>query len=371
MLIESLSLQHIRNYTSLAIDFSPEITVISGDNATGKTTIVEALALLSTGESFRAEKIEEVLQFDAQLGRIKVTLVDGLDTESGKDEVEVIVTPGQVQGKTTAKRIFSVNRVRRRKKDAAGKFYTVVFRPEDMRLIEGSPGRRRQFVDTTLSSLHQEYAYALTQYERSLKRRNKLLFQIKENKQPATTLAYWDAGVLKYGQILQAYRQSYLQSFAGAAFPLDFTIGYLPSVISEEKMKTYKDREIAAGHTLIGPHKDDFEVRLLMQGERRSSAIYGSRGQQRLGVLWLKFCELSYAHKTLNQAPVLLLDDILSELDDDSQQLALETAREQQTLITTADEEVASGLQLKFKKGFHYQLEMEKAEKNQVTLSKI
>lgn len=360
MLVKSLALQHIRNHTSMVVDFSPSVTIISGENASGKTTIAESLALLSTGESFRADKIEEMLQFEAQLGRIKVILHESLDTESGKDEIEVIITPGQVQGKVTAKRIFSVNGVRRRKKDAAGRFYVVVFRPEDMRLIEGSPGRRRQFLDNTLGTLHQEYAYALSQYDRSLRRRNKLLSQIRDNEQPATTLAFWDASILKYGQILQSHRKSYLESFANTSFPLDFTIGYLPSVISEDRLQTYKSREISAGHTLIGPHKDDFEVQLLIQSEKRSVATYGSRGQQRLGVLWLKFCELSYAHQILNQKPILLLDDILSELDDESQKLALETATNQQTIITTADFEIAKFLQQKFKNNSHYQLEITK-----------
>lgn len=358
MLVQSLALQHIRNHTSLMIDFSPEITVVFGDNATGKTTIVEALALLATGESFRADKIEEVLQFGAQLGRIKAILAEGLDSESGTDEVEVIITPGQVQGKTTAKRIFSVNGVRRRKKDAAGKFYAIVFRPEDMRLIEGSPSRRRQFIDTALTTLHQDYTHALTQYERSLKRRNKLLAQIRDGEQPETTLAYWDNSVVKYGQILQNQRKLYLQSFAGTDFPLDFTISYLPSIISEEKLSEYRSREIIVGHTLAGPHKDDFEVRLMMRQERRNVALYGSRGQQRLGVLWLKFCELAYARSVLKQKPVLLLDDILSELDEESQKLALHTATEQQTVITTANTEIAQHLQQKFQDYNYKQVEL-------------
>lgn len=334
----------------------PEITVIAGDNATGKTTIIEALALLATGDSFRASKIEELLQFGAELGRIKTVLVEVLDTEAGTDELEIIVTPGEVQGKKTAKRLFSVNGVRRRKKDAVGKFYAVVFRPEDMRLIEGSPARRRQFLDTALAALHQDYAYALKQYDQTLKRRNKLLSQIKDGEQPRTTLAYWSNLLLKHGQTLQEHRQAFLQRFTGVEFPIDFTIGYLPSIISEERLAKYADKEIAAGYTLVGPHKDDFEVRLPMQGEKRSISVYGSRGQQRLAVLWLKFSELEYAKEVLLQAPILLLDDILSELDDESEQLALQTAEQQQTVITTADAQVAELLHEQFPEALHYQL---------------
>lgn len=356
MIIQSVALQHIRNHKSLVVPFAPDITVIAGDNATGKTTIIEALALLATGDSFRATKMEELLQFEAELGRIKTVLVDLLDTETGTDELEIIVTPGEVQGKKTAKRLFSVNGVRRRKKDAIGKFYAVVFRPEDMRLIEGSPGRRRQFFDTALAALHQDYAYALKQYDQTLKRRNKLLSQIKEGEQPRSTLAYWSSSILKHGTVLQEFRRTFLQEFASVPFPLDFTVSYEPSIISEERLEQYANKEVAAGYTLIGPHKDDLAVQLLMRGERRDIAVYGSRGQQRLAVLWLKFCELAYAKQVLEQAPILLLDDILSELDDESQQLALQTAREQQTVITTADAQVADMLYQQFADAKHYQL---------------
>jgi DNA replication and repair protein RecF len=345
------------------------MTVIAGDNATGKTTIIESLALLATGESFRVEKIEEIIQFAADLGRIKAVFADGLDSETGSDEVEVIITPGQVQGKTMAKRLFSVNGVRRRKKDAVGKFYAVVFRPEDMRLIEGSPGRRRQFFDIALSALHPEYSHALSQYESNLKRRNKLLSQIKDGEQSVTTLLYWSAAILKHGQVLQEHRQQFLQTFVQVPFDLDFTVGYLPSLISEDRLNTYRDREIAAGHSLIGPHKDDFEVQLLMQAERRNIALYGSRGQQRLGVLWLKLCELGYARQTLSQDPVLLLDDILSELDDEHQRLALKTASEQQTIVTTADVEVEKILRKRFADAYHYQLSINQ-KNNQIVLQK-
>lgn len=341
MIIKSLALQHIRNHTSTSFKLSPNVTVLFGDNASGKTTIIEGLSLLSTGNSFRATKIEELLQFGAELGRIKAVLGNLLDTESGTDELEVIITPGEVQGRKTARRLFSVNGVRRRKKDAVGKFYAVVFRPEDMRLIEGSPARRRGFIDSALSTLHQDYEYSLSQYEKTLKRRNKLLSQIRDGEQSASSLNFWNVSLVKHGEVLQKQRRNFLSEFVGASAPLPFLIQYQPSIISEERIKQYASREIAAGHTLIGPHKDDFSVLLPMKGEDRNIAAFGSRGQQRLAVLWLKISELNYAHKIMQQAPILLLDDILSELDSDSRQLALEIANQQQTMITTASEQTA------------------------------
>ncbi len=341
MKIKGVSLQNIRKISSLTLALSQQTTIILGPNASGKTTIVEALALIATGESFRAGKIEEMISFDEELGRVKVVVTDLADSESGTDEIEAVLTRGEVQGKKTAKRLFSVNNIRRRQKDAVGKFYCVVFRPEDMRLVEGSPGRRRSFLDTPLATLHPEYARAAAEYEKVLRRRNKLLTQIRDGEQPKTTLEYWNLSLLKHGQVMQQYRRDLLQEFRQVEFPVNFLIEYQPSVISPTRIDTYLNREIAAGHTLIGPHKDDFYITLSLEGEYRDIAIYGSRGQQRLAVLWLKFCELQYAATVLNDKPLLLLDDILSELDEDSKKLALAAVRDYQSLVTTIDQKVA------------------------------
>ncbi len=341
MKINGVSLQNIRKIASLTLKLPQQTTVILGPNASGKTTIVEALALIATGESFRAGKIEEIISFDEELGRIKVVVADLADSESGTDEIEAVLTHGEVQGKKTAKRLFSVNNIRRRQKDVVGKFYSVVFRPEDMRLVEGSPGRRRSFLDTPLAALHQEYSRAAGEYEKVLRRRNKLLAQIRDGEQPKTTLEYWNLSLLKHGQVMQQHRRDLLQEFRQVKFPVNFLIEYQPSVISSERLVQYANREIAAGHTLIGPHKDDFYITISMEGEYRDIATYGSRGQQRLAVLWLKFCELQYAAAVLNDKPLLLLDDILSELDKDSKKLALAAVQDYQSLVTTIDEKVA------------------------------
>lgn len=341
MKINGVTLQNIRTHKSLVLKMTEQTTVLLGPNASGKTTIVEALFMLATGDSFRAGKIEEIINFEAELGRIKTVISELKDSESGKDEIEVILTRGMVQGKVTAKRLFTVNDIRRRKKDAIGKFYAVVFRPEDMRLVEGSPARRRGFLDTPLKTLHRDYDYALGQYEKILRRRNKLLPQVRDGEQPRTTLEYWNIALLKHGQVIQKFRRDFVQEFREVEFPVNFLIDYQPSVMSQERLDKYAAKEIAAGHTLIGPHKDDFSVTLPIKGEHRNAATYGSRGQQRLGVLWLKFCELEYAANALGEKPLLLLDDILSELDDDSKDLALKVTNDYQSLVTTANPETA------------------------------
>lgn len=355
MILTGIALQNFRLHKNYFLKFTNETTVIIGDNAVGKTSIIEAVNLLATGNSFRAGKVEEMIEFESDLARVKGVIVDTSGEETAvisTDEVEVILTRGVVNGKRTQHRLFSVNGVRRRKKDAAGKFFTVSFRPEDMRMIEGSPSRRRAFLDTVLSLLFLEYEVALKNYEQTLVRRNKLIQQIKDAKQPRTVLQYWDLSLVKYGEILQKFRQQFLESFASIEFPLDFSVEYDPSIISSERLAQYKDREILAGHTLIGPHKDD--IILFLNSWRGNSAktrrqklrldTFGSRGQQRLGVLWLKFCELEYLKNQSKVSTVLLLDDILSELDEESKTLALQVLKNYQSIITTTEPAVLAGI---------------------------
>lgn len=359
MVITGLALQNFRLHKNYFIKFEHKTTVIVGDNAIGKTSIVEALYLLSTGNSFRAGKVAEMILFDAELARVKGVIVENSDQQEKNihtDEVEVILTRGFVNGKKSQHRIFSVNGVKRRKKTATGKFVSVVFRPEDMRLIEGSPARRRGFLDSVLASLYIDYEISLKNYEQTLKRRNKLLQSIKEGKQPPTVLQYWDLSLVKYGTVLQNYRKRFIETFSEVSFPINFTIEYVPSTISQKNIDSHRTRAITAGHTLIGPHKDDISIFLDSgfgwKGKNSSQktmklnmATYGSRGQQRLAVLWLKFCELEFLKKHSNKQTVLLLDDILSELDDESRTLALSVLKEYQAVITTTEDTVVSEIQ--------------------------
>jgi DNA replication and repair protein RecF len=157
MSLRGLVLQSFRCHRQLTLTLSPTVTVVVGNNAAGKTSIIEALALLSTGESFRAEHDEDMILFGQELARLKTKIEVSGDEESlTGDELEIMLTRGILQGKAVQKKHFSVNSARKRKKDFLGHFATVVFRPEDMRLIEGSPTRRRQFIDTILSVAHRD-----------------------------------------------------------------------------------------------------------------------------------------------------------------------------------------------------------------------
>lgn len=365
-------MSQFRAYQDRLFEFSPIATLITGPNAVGKTSIVEAVHLIATGDSFRAGKVEEMIRFGQELGRVSALIVGSKDDDetesSDTDELEILLTRGEVQGKKTLRRLYSVNKTRRRKKNFLGYIHTVVFRPEDMRLIEGSPGRRRSFVDTPLAMIDDQYARALKMYDQALRRCNKLLEQVREGAAPRTTLTYWNMTLLKHGEYIQYRRRQFLESFQKVSFPMPFWVVYKDSLLTEERQEQYQSKAIAAGHNLIGPHKDDFEVWLRRSPVDDNSApgygletvkespnqndsgfniaTYGSRGQQRMAVLWLKLAERSYLEEKTGQKPLVMLDDILSELDTQMRSRVLSILPGHQAIITSADpaveEEVAA-----------------------------
>ncbi|MFZ1721859.1 MAG: AAA family ATPase [Microgenomates group bacterium] len=337
MTLRTISLQDFRAYSQKKIDFEKNITVLVGPNAIGKTTIIEAIHLLATGDSFRAFKTDEMIKFGSEFARVT--------GKTDSDTIEILLTNGLVQGKRVAPRIFSLNSVKKQKRSVVGAIQSVVFRPEDMRLIEGSPPRRRAFLDSPLKLLFPEYDRSLSTFDKALRRRNKLLQEVREGGMSKTTLHYWDQTLLKHGTLIQKYRQRLVEFFTQVDFPVSFRGHYLPSILSESRQEQYRAKEIAAGRSLIGPQKDDVSVELVIGGEFRDVGVFGSRGQQRLAVLWLKMCELAFLAKQSDQTPLLLLDDILSELDREKREMVLSLTDTYQTILTTATKSIVDEVQ--------------------------
>ena len=365
MFLRKLALQNFRNFTNQHWDFA-KTTIFVGENGSGKTSIIEAINLLASGDSFRAARIEEMIRLEAELSRVQAlfeleSLDDLLSTNNLQNlenkqndlenlKLEAMLTRGMVAGKKSQYRLFTVNDVRRRRKDFVKNLSVVVFRPEDLRLIEGSPRRRRLFLDQGLSMLDWKYQRALQQYEQTLKRRNLLLQKVREGEESKSILSFWNLNLLKHGEFLQRERSNFVDFIREVIFPFELNIEYLPSLINEDRLKKYADKEIAAGHTLIGPHKDDFLVKFSLPEkgiEDLSILAYGSRGQQRLAVLWLKVAELQFLHSRIDYQPLLLLDDIMSELDENSKTMVLSLLENYQVVLTTADEDLAKELSKK------------------------
>jgi DNA replication and repair protein RecF len=364
MFIQALRLKDFRLFSEQIFKFEKQVCILLGPNAKGKSSVVEAINLLATGKSFRAGRVDEMVQFDQELARVKAKISEKQPSDeglAGLDELELslILTRGVVQGKRTRKTLYSVNRNRRRKKDFIGNLLTVVFRPEDLRLVEGSPRRRRDYLDTPISLISNKYDHSLNKYSKALRQRNKLLSLIKENKQPESALQFWDMSITKHGQIVQKLRKKFCQ-FVNAQVepPLEMKLEYQPSLITAQRVEDHRQSAMAAGYTLIGPHKDDLDVKLDFSNSSKSNtqkenyqsvASYGSRGQKRLAVLWLKKAELLFLRAQTDKLPILLLDDILSELDGDSRNLVLDLVGEEQVFITTTQKSLVDQIKQEFK----------------------
>jgi len=345
MLLKHLKLTNFRNFTNKTFIFSPHLNIIIGSNASGKTTIAECIFLLATGKSFRADRDIEVISFGEQLCRINGEIAKLLTKEEIK--LEAVVTSGEVMKVKTPLKKFLVNGVAKRMQDFAGLLKVVLFWPEDLQLVTDSPSLRRRYLDFVLVQVDREYRRTLISYERGLTQRNKLLEAIREKGAHRHQLLFWDQLLIKSGEYITKKREEYID-YINRTQNLElktanYQLAYDKSIISRVRLDQYSEAEIAASVTLVGPHRDDmiFKIRNpkseIRTEEMRDLSHFGSRGEQRLAILWLKLGELSFIEKTSEQRPILLLDDILSELDHDHRRIIFEILGSQQTIMTTTD----------------------------------
>ena len=334
-MLTKVTLTNFRSYEMKELEMSDGVNVVFGPNAYGKTNLLEAIFLMSVGDSFRAKRTEEMVRFGEELGRVGGQIID----EKGElMTIEVIVNGGVVMGKVVNKRKYIIDGVSKRRKDLVGLLPLVLFRPEDVELISGAPDVRRKFLDKVLLQTDKSYDHSLTTYEQALRRRNKLLDAIREGAVTRYSLTFWDGLMIKHGAIIQEKRREfvdYINSlFQRSELFNKLKLEYDASPISEARLEQYKDAETALGYTLVGPHKDD----LMIKEEERNLSVYGSRGEQRMAVLACKMGEIYYLEEKTKRRAVLLLDDIFSELDEEHKQEVLRVMVGRQVIVTTADE---------------------------------
>ncbi len=332
MKLERLTLTNFRSYKKQVFNFGTT-TLVVAPNGAGKTNLLEAVYLLSTGLSERAGVTEEMIRFEKEIGSV----VGVIEQNDERSELSVVLTRGVYMGKRTPKRRYLVDGVARTRSGIVGKLASTLFRPEDMRLVEGSPTRRRSYLDEALSMSHSEYLRALTVYEGSLKRRNRLLDAIRDGLARREQLSYWDQSIIKNGNILTDYRRDFLLYLSQVKTSFgEYGLDYEASTISPARLAQYAEAEVAVGYTLVGPHKDDFVIK----SEGRDLMKYGSRGEQRLAVLFLKLGAMQYSEEKLGVKSVLLLDDIFSELDQVHREEVVKMVEGRQTIVTSAEEEI-------------------------------
>lgn len=314
-MIRTLSLQNFRSYEKKKFEFAAGTTLIVGPNASGKTNVMEAIYALAIGRSFRATVEREVI---GEFGEIGV-----IGGHTNKDDLEVIW-----DARDRFTKLYRINGVGKRQVDFVGNLRCVLFCPQDIEIVADSPSTRRKYLDSVLNLVHRDYRVASRIYEKALRQRNRLLWRIREQnlefRMYNVQLDYWDGLLINNGKIIHERRREYLH-FLG--------FDYDHSIISAERLKRYAQEEVAAATTLVGPQRDDFKI--IKDGKNMRS--YGSRGEQRLVVFDIKLGELAYVEKVTGEKPVLLLDDIFSELDHENRHKVLEIIPKQQTIMTTTD----------------------------------
>lgn len=342
MLIKSLQLLNFRNYAKLDLEFETQPTIFVGSNGAGKSNILEAIYLLSTTKSPRVEEEIELIQKGKEAATIKSILTD----KTGSNELMMTLI-GDSSGGTNSEikrfgKRMAVNGVNRRVIDFIGNLPAVIFWPTDINMITGAPALRRWHLDLALAQTHRAYQdggipykKALTLYEQILINRNRVLKRINEGEAKPDELTYWTDELIKYAEIVSQKRIEYFEFINNLNNPLgSFRYEYKQSILSAERLQQYKDREAAAKSTLIGPHRDDFKIK---DETDRDLSKFGSRGEQRMATLAFKLAQLEFMSDILGERPVLLLDDVFSELDANHRAVVAEISLKQQTVISTVE----------------------------------
>jgi DNA replication and repair protein RecF len=350
--LANVSLFDFRNYAELDLGLERSATVFFGGNAQGKTNLLEAVALTALTRSPRTQQAAELVRFGQPAARVTC----GVQTDSGRDALEVRIMVNPSETGTRASRRFSVNGIHRRSSDMIGALRVVLFWPDDLQLIKGSGEGRRRFLNTLLSQVDAGHASELNRYGHLLEQRNALLRAIREGRQSSDGLEYWTTALAESGAAIMVERQRRLlelQPIAAAYHrelsddrerlelryrPAGARIGEAPQELVSQQLKAAmveaRDEEIGRGQTVVGPQRDDVEVWL----EDHEARLFASQGQQRSAVLSLKLAELQYLADVTGEQPVLLLDDVMSELDPARRERLLAALQPgPQALITAAD----------------------------------
>ena len=332
MIIKSLELADFRNYESLHIDFSSGTNILYGDNAQGKTNILEAIYLSATTKSHKGSKDKDIVNFYKEESHIRTYLE--------KDSIDIRVDMHLRKNKS--KGIAIDGQKIKKAAELLGLLNVVFFSPEDLSIIKNGPAERRRFVDMELCQLDQFYLYNLNHYNKIVNQRNKLLKDMYFNPSLRDTLNIWDSQLISYGSKIIERRKLFVEQLNEIILDIhkrlsgdkeDLTIHYEPDVLIEDYEKNLalnQDRDIKLKQTTTGPHRDDFSFMVRNIDIRK----FGSQGQQRTAALSLKLSEIELVKKMTKDNPVLLLDDVLSELDSSRQNYLLSTIGNIQTIIT-------------------------------------
>ncbi len=341
--LKAIELQHYRNYAHVDLKTEGRVNIFIGPNAQGKTNLLEAIFVLALTKSHRTSKDKELIGWQADQARI----MGEADRKYGSVKLELAYSH---QGKKA-----KINGLEQRKlSDYVGTFNVVMFAPEDLEIVKGTPGIRRRFLDMEIGQVQPGYLHTLQQYGKVLLQRNNYLKTASPGGPKQAMLDVWNAQLAEHGVKIMKRRQSFIQKLQKWAESIHagitggneaLTVQYRPSLEAEGteeetvlfeqfmiKLSQVRDQELRRGITLVGPHRDDLAFYI----NGKEAQTFGSQGQQRTTALSLKLAEIELIHEEIGEYPVLLLDDVLSELDRSRQTQLIETFQSKvQTFITT------------------------------------
>ena len=340
MYIKELKLKNFRNYEDLAIEFDKRVNLITGQNAQGKTNMIEALYMSSMGRSFRTNHDSEMIRFGEESAYIKVSA----EKELVSTTVEVLLS------NSIKKAVKKDGSSVRKTTDLLDNIIIVIFSPDDLKIVKEEPEKRRRFIDRELSQIKPAYFDAFMKYRRALNERNSYL---KSDDIKESMLEIWDEGLIKYGALVMKYRNEFIEDMSRLASKVHSRITngketlnlfYQPNIsyaeerdiqeeLIERELVASRDRDIKTGTTSKGPHKDDFSFMI----DNINVRNFGSQGQQRTSALSLKLAELDLIKRETGENAVLLLDDVMSELDEERREYLIRALSENQIFITTTD----------------------------------
>ena len=331
MNITKIKLENFRNYTNQEISFNKGINVIYGDNAQGKTNILEAVFLCSMGKSFRTNKDKELIKLSEDFAKINIEY----EKSDRKGKIEYIISN---------KKIISIKGVKIKKlSELLGNINSIIFSPDDMEILKDGPQKRRKFLNMLISQLRPRYLFNLNDYNKTLEQRNNYLRQIKYENKPKNMIDIWNEKLANHAQIIYEYRREFVDKILKKIVDIhknitnnseEIKINYISDFKNKEeyirKLNEKLNKDIERGYTSTGIHKDDFEVYI----NGKNINLYGSQGQFRTAILSLKLSELYVIYDEIGEYPILLLDDFMSELDEKRRKKFVENITDAQVILT-------------------------------------
>lgn len=351
MYINKIKLLNFRNYEEQEILLNPNINIFYGDNAQGKTNIIESIFLCAIGKSFRTTKDKEMIKFNKENASVFL-------------EYKKIDREGTIKIEIENKKNIYINGIKIKKlSELLGKINIVIFTPDDIQILKDGPQKRRRFLDIMIGQLRPNYVHILNLYNKTLEQRNNYLKQIKIENKPEEMLEIWDEKLAEYGEKIFLYRNEFIQKIKEKINNIHKNITENKEILKieyesncenkDEYLKLLKERkklDIIKGFTTKGVHRDDFMIYI----NNELVNIYGSQGQNRTVILSLKIAEMQVIYDEIGEYPILLLDDFMSELDEKRRRNFLENIENKQVIITCTDkiEEINNEIKLfEVKKG--------------------